>query len=307
MSSSSQWDAYLFETEAVNTPGTVPITIVIPLRNDIHAITLDQNFTFEDRTPNVRDIHPKELTVHGGTELTVVGSNFEAESNPQMNLTQKAINTLDGTKTFDEVKYPPTPCSVLKQSEMTCKTPELQLPSSEEFGSFKAEYRFGFIFDGFEDRQDFEGNITSEITVEIAVVELHSISEHHWPPYDATRRQPLHIEISWGHFQHEAVVRVGGIRSNITERFVNRLLFLPPDEAQLKPESGCKTSKEAHSVEVAAGNTNRHVGCLTYDPDDDTPLRMILVFAVCGVVAVVVVASIIAFYIVQKRKNKDGE
>ncbi|ELU09084.1 hypothetical protein CAPTEDRAFT_200088 [Capitella teleta] len=306
MSSSSQWDAYVFETKAVNTPGAVPITIVIPLRNDIHAITLDQTFTFESRTPNVRDIHPKELTVHGGTELTVVGSNFEAESNPQMNLTQKAISTLDGTKTFDEVKYPPTPCSVLKQSEMTCKTPELQLPSSKEFGSFKAEYRFGFIFDGFQEAHDVEGNITSEITVEITVVELHSISEHHWPPYDATKRQPLNIEISWGHFQHEAVVRVGGIRSNITERLVNRLLFLPPDEAQLDPKSGCKTSNEAHSVEVAAGNTNQRVGCLTYDPDDDTPLRMILVFAVCGVVAVVVV-SIIAFYIVQKRKNTDGE
>uniref|UniRef100_X2A1J6 IPT/TIG domain-containing protein n=1 Tax=Capitella teleta TaxID=283909 RepID=X2A1J6_CAPTE len=221
MSSSSQLDAYVFETKAVNTPGAVPITIVIPLRNDIHAITLDQNFTFEDRTPKVKDIHPKELTVHGGTELTVVGSNFEAESNPQMNLTQKAINTLDGTKTFDEVKYPPT--------------------------------------------------------------------------------------ISWGHFQHEAVVRVGGMRSNITERLVNRLLFLPPDEAQLDPESGCKNSKESHLVEVAAGNTNRHVGCLTYDPDDDTPLRMILVFAVYCVVAVVVVVSIIAFYIVQKRKNTDGE
>ncbi|ELU04248.1 hypothetical protein CAPTEDRAFT_186887 [Capitella teleta] len=225
--------------------------------------------------------HPIESNLHGGTKLTVVGSNFEAESNPHMNLTQMAINTPDGTKTFDEVNYPPTPCSVLKQSEMTCKTPKLQLPSSKEFGSFKAEYRFGFIFDGFEEPHDVEINSTSEIIVEIT--------------------------ISWGHFQHEVVVRVGGIRSNITERFVNRLLFLPPDEAQLDPESGCKTSKESHSVEVAAGNTNRHVGCLTYDLDDDTPPRMILVFAVYGVVAVVLVVSIIAFYIAQKRKNTDGE
>ncbi|ELU10533.1 hypothetical protein CAPTEDRAFT_204352, partial [Capitella teleta] len=89
------------------------------------------------------------------------------------------------------------PCSVINDSEMTCKTPKLRLPPPNELGSFNAEYHhFGFLFNGYEEYQerDDQRNTTTTLTIEVAIVELPSIAKHHWPPHDVTKREPLTLE-----------------------------------------------------------------------------------------------------------------
>ncbi|ELT99097.1 hypothetical protein CAPTEDRAFT_217322 [Capitella teleta] len=73
------------------------------------------------------------------------------------------------------------PCSVINDSEMTCKTPKLRLPPPNELGSFNAEYHhFGFLFNGYEEYQerDDQRNTTTTLTIEVAIVELPSIAKH---------------------------------------------------------------------------------------------------------------------------------
>ncbi|ELU03750.1 hypothetical protein CAPTEDRAFT_185172 [Capitella teleta] len=195
----------------------------------------------------------------GGTKLTVAGSNFADESNPLMNITQMPIvvNNSDGTKTFDQVNYPLTPCTVRTDSKMACTTPKLELPPKDDFGSFTAEYRFGFIFEGFEEMEEMEestNDTRTSISVEVNIVELPPIAEHHWSPYDVT----------WGVFQEEVRVHVGGLESSIVNRFSDSVQFFPPDKELLNQETGCGGSSKSFAVEVQGGNTIRRAGCLQY-------------------------------------------
>ncbi|ELU03072.1 hypothetical protein CAPTEDRAFT_212669, partial [Capitella teleta] len=111
--------------------------------------------------------------------------------------------------------------------------------------------------------------------------------------------------IAWGHFQHEALVHVGGIQARITRRYHNLIQFLPPDENEflLSGKSGC--SSDSFSVKVEAGNTQQHVGCLSYVTSDDIPVTMIAVIAACvfAFVVVIVVVSIIACCVIRKSKR----
>ena len=54
--------------------------------------------------------------------------------------------------------------------------------------------------------------------------------------------------MSWGAFQHEALVLVGGVASIITKRYDNSLLFTPPDD--VIEEKGCHDYIDAYVVEV---------------------------------------------------------
>ncbi|ELU12579.1 hypothetical protein CAPTEDRAFT_201627 [Capitella teleta] len=313
--SSATLDAYVFETEPVNASHTVPIQVIIPTRNGTHNISLGQSFTYEyhSEQPTVRDLHPKALIAEGGTKVTVVGTNFAPERNPRMNLTQNTItaNTSGVQVTFGEVNYPIMPCTVRNESEMSCITPRLQLPSVDEFGSFKVGYRFGFIFDGLEydqgsSKENDVTRVTTSTTIEISIVELPWIKDHNWSPYDETKKESLELVMMWGQFQHEAVVRVGGIASEITKRYDNKVLFFPPDEVWLDGKFECQTSSVSYSVEVQAGNINQVVGCLKYTSTSGASLTMILSIAVC-VIIVVTVVSIISCYVIRKRTNKNRE
>ncbi|ELU08593.1 hypothetical protein CAPTEDRAFT_191109 [Capitella teleta] len=154
----------------------------------------------------------------GGTTLSVEGTNFTTESQPQMNITQLPItvNSSDGSKTFDKIEYPQT--------------------------------------------------------------------------------------IAWGKFQHEVMVNVGGHSSNISQRYVNRIKFLPPgdDVIVLDQNAGC--APESFSVEVQAGNTNRHVGCLTYVDSKGQHLTIILMM-VASVFVTLVIISVIACCVIRKGKK----
>ena len=55
--------------------------------------------------------------------------------------------------------------------------------------------------------------------------------------------------MSWGAFQHEALVLVGGVASIIAERYDNSLLFTPPDDDVIE-EKGCHDDVDAYVVEV---------------------------------------------------------
>ncbi|ELT94312.1 hypothetical protein CAPTEDRAFT_189668 [Capitella teleta] len=112
--------------------------------------------------------------------------------------------------------------------------------------------------------------------------------------------------VAWGEFQHEAEVRVGGIRSNISERFHNRILFFAPDESQLERGFGCQEASDAHSVDVQAGNTNGHAGCLSYVASEGAPLTMILGIS-AGALTVLTIASIIACCVTRKPKNQEEQ
>ncbi|ELT94864.1 hypothetical protein CAPTEDRAFT_205366 [Capitella teleta] len=114
------------------------------------------------------------------------------------------------------------------------------------------------------------------------------------------------LTVTWGKFQHEAQVRVGGIRSNISERFHNRILFFAPEEAQLDQEFGCQESSNAYSVDVQAGNTDRHAGCLSYVGSEGAPLTMILGIS-AGAVTALIMASLIACCVSRKPKNRDEQ
>ena len=83
---------------------------------------------------------------------------------------------------------------------MKCKTPALELPSSEDFKSFTAEYQFGFIFEGIEQSQiqlpvDATQNETNVFTVEIKVVDLPPVREQHWHDYDSVKNEVLDLEV----------------------------------------------------------------------------------------------------------------
>jgi hypothetical protein len=57
---------------------------------------------------------------------------------------------------------------------------------------------------------------------------------------------------------------------------------------------------------VQAGNTNGHAGCLSYVGSEGAPLTLILGIS-SGVVAVLVIASIIACCVIRKPKNQDEQ
>ena len=83
---------------------------------------------------------------------------------------------------------------------MKCKTPALELPSSEHFKSFTAEYEFGFIFKGIEQSQielpvDATHNETKVFTVEIKVVDLPPVREQHWHDYDSVKKEVLDLKV----------------------------------------------------------------------------------------------------------------
>eukprot|EP00914_Ancora_sagittata_P031359 GHVO01063385.1.p1 GENE.GHVO01063385.1~~GHVO01063385.1.p1 ORF type:complete len:242 (+),score=16.47 GHVO01063385.1:73-798(+) len=228
--------------------------------------------------------------------MTVVGMNFIAAGSPHMNVTQLEIttNTSNGVNTFPQVNYPPKvserlsrlrlmttlhdfqPCSTHNETGMSCETPALSLPSKEEFGSFTAKFRFGFLFEGHEEYEELDGNANdtdeaNSFSVEIEIVELPSVEEQHWPPYDPAKREVLNLEVSktipvvmeshelslfscnqitWGAFQNQAVVNIGGVECSIVRRFNNLLQFYPPDKHRLST-SGCNNSPDAHSVNVS--------------------------------------------------------
>ncbi|ELU06064.1 hypothetical protein CAPTEDRAFT_190872 [Capitella teleta] len=143
---------------------------------------------------------------------------------------------------------------------MTCRTPKLRLSPTNELGSFKAEYRFGFLFKGFGEYQerDDQRNTTTVLTIEVAPVELPPIAKHHWPPHDVTKREPLTLEAR-------------------------------------------KTK-----LQVQAGNTNGHAGCLSYVASEGAPLTMILGIST-GAVTVLIIASIIACCVTRKPKNQEAQ
>ncbi|ELT94313.1 hypothetical protein CAPTEDRAFT_189669 [Capitella teleta] len=178
-------------------PHPVPVHLVLPTQSGTLRVSLGNNFTYME-IPVIDGVQPRALNIDGGTRVTVTGQHFAAESDPYLNLTQAAINLniSDEKHTFDAVAYPLTPCSVINNSEMTCRTPKLRLPPTNELGSFKAEYRFGFLFKGFGEYQerDDQRNTTTVLTIEVAPVELPPIAKHHWPPHDVTKREPLTLE-----------------------------------------------------------------------------------------------------------------
>jgi hypothetical protein len=57
--------------------------------------------------------------------------------------------------------------------------------------------------------------------------------------------------VSWGAFQHETLVVVGGAAAIIAKRYENSLLFTPPEDAT--EEKGCHN---AYAVEVLIESLN---------------------------------------------------
>jgi hypothetical protein len=148
-----------------------------------------------------------------------------------------------------------------------CKTPKLHLPSEEDFGNFTANFTIGFIFDDYDEYEELDEE-RHNISVKMTFVELPSIDRHSWPAYDSSKGDALtlevlhhsahvsvikygcHFQISWGAFQNQAVVLVGGVPANIAQRFDNSLLFTPPDNNDVNMEKGCHESTDSFSVEV---------------------------------------------------------
>ncbi|ELU03568.1 hypothetical protein CAPTEDRAFT_185631 [Capitella teleta] len=85
-----------------------------------------------------------------------------------------SIDSPGGLNIFDEVNYPLTPCTVPNRIDMECRTPELQLPSVEEFGFFEADYRFGFQLERFEESKDSieDMNPANDSLVDISIIQL---------------------------------------------------------------------------------------------------------------------------------------
>ena len=154
---------------------------------------------------------------------------------------------------------------------MLCKTPGLQLPPEVRYQNQTApEFQIGFTFDGFDEYRELseeEHNISSDLTVVKLLLE-----EHRWPPYEASSNVPLELmvhyfatilinsdqfqinsnqQVSWGPFQHEIEVFVSGVSCNITERYGDRILFLPPMEEDIKQSiKYCNDSTGLYPVEV---------------------------------------------------------
>ncbi|ELT99322.1 hypothetical protein CAPTEDRAFT_197141 [Capitella teleta] len=103
----------------------------------------------------------------------------------------------------------------------------------------------------------------------------------------------ISFNIMWGKFQHEVMVLVGGRSSNISQRYVNRIMLLPCDDV-IALDQNARCAPESFSVEAQAGNTNRHVGCLTYVDSKGQHLTIILM----------IVASILVMACCVIRKEK---
>ena len=86
------------------------------------------------------------------------------------------------------------PCTVRSDEEMACTTPELILPSVEEYGNFTAEYRFGFILDGVEEYREISKE-KHNISIVVEVVHLSTVEVHNWPPYDSSSGEPLELKV----------------------------------------------------------------------------------------------------------------
>lgn len=86
---------------------------------------------------------------------------------------------------------------------MTCATPKLKLPSVHEFGSFKANYHFDFLFNGFEGDQGLDGGKypSSAITFEMDLHVLPQVEEQHWHSYDVTKREVLDLK-AWSYISN---------------------------------------------------------------------------------------------------------
>ncbi|ELT87444.1 hypothetical protein CAPTEDRAFT_201441 [Capitella teleta] len=256
------------------------------------------------------------ILFRGGTLLTVIGSYFDDVEDLRLTLRQLAgsVNSSRGMHVFPSVNYGPLECSVLSAKKMICITPALRLRSLEEFGSFEAEYQFGLTWDTrghtlppFPDNGGIHPSPPTrapDVSFQLTVVELASIEEHQWSPYDQLTEEPLKIKVAWGAFQQEAEIYVGGTTANVTKRYHNLILFFPPDEKQIitSERHACRAS--AHVVEVRAGNTNRHVGCLQYAAGGDDLPSMLIAIAVSGAaVVLLVIALAITSCVVWGRKS----
>jgi hypothetical protein len=77
---------------------------------------------------------------------------------------------------------------------MTCITPELQLPPSDEFGNYSIRFRVGFELDGYSEYRELDEE-KHNISLRLAVFKLPSVDEHHWLPYDSNRGEPLTLKV----------------------------------------------------------------------------------------------------------------
>ncbi|ELT88453.1 hypothetical protein CAPTEDRAFT_188615, partial [Capitella teleta] len=301
----SSLDSRVFETPEVDVPQSVPIYVILPPESKLH--TLGSEFLYK-ANPVIEDLTPKALSSQGGTTMTVIGSNLDTVANSRLNITQLSItvNSTDGTKTFDQVDYPLTPCIVQTRSLLACKTPALKLPSTEEFGNFSAEFVFGFEFDGYDEYSELREERHNISAAEFTVIKLPDVHEHHWPPYDSSANEPLTLQISWGDFQGETDVIVGGVKSDIAKRYTSSISFLPPEEHHIKKnqKSDCHASPDAHTVHVQAGNVKGIAGCLKYVPSKSTTVIIIgVTAAVFCLLLVLIVACVVHKKKVLKRNR----
>ncbi|ELU17694.1 hypothetical protein CAPTEDRAFT_217834 [Capitella teleta] len=244
-------------------------------------------------------LHFGHAVLEGGTQMTVIGENFDIISNPKMNVTQLPIKT-NGSTIFAQVEYPPSPCSANNDTHIECKTPHLELPSTEIHGVFTAQYDFVFSFDDYKEYQ--ETNITS-ISFYLPVSRPPQVTKHHWPPYDAKKGEPLDLQIAWGEFQNQAVVRVGGLACTIAKRYDNQILFFPPVEQDvllLNANTACYASPDSHTVDVQVGNNNQRAGCLSYA---QSSYMMVIVIVASCVGVIIVVGICIGCYVKYRKRT----
>ncbi|ELU00537.1 hypothetical protein CAPTEDRAFT_193817 [Capitella teleta] len=291
-------DDFIFETQPVRSPQTVPVYVTLRQMNATTMRSIGLNFTYKDM-PVILDVFPKTLIVEGGTQMTVIGENFDIISNPKMNVTQLPITT-NGSTIFAQVEYPPSPCSANNDTHIECKTPHLELPSTEIHGVFTAQYDFVFSFDDYKEYQ--ETNITS-ISFYLPVSRPPQVTKHHWPPYDAKKGEPLDLQIAWGEFQNQAVVRVGGLACTIAKRYDNQILFFPPVEQDvllLNANTACYASPDSHTVDVQVGNNNQRAGCLSYA---ESNYMMVIVIVASCVGVIIVVGICIGCYVKYRKRT----
>ena len=63
------------------------------------------------------------------------------------------------------------------------------------------------------------------------------------------------LQINWGEFQHEAEIRVAGLRGVITRRYDNHILFIPPEMEEIVSQQfdvipSCHAGSNTYIVEV---------------------------------------------------------
>jgi hypothetical protein len=132
-----------------------------------------------------------------------------------LNFTQLPIISTKTTEIFKQVNYPLTvshhfnlfiilrkltqPCDANSDTELSCKTPELRLPSKEDFGNFTAEFKVGFEFDAFDEYKELDEE-RHNISLKITVFELPPIERHFWPPCDPSKKEVLILEVYYPPF-----------------------------------------------------------------------------------------------------------